>query len=69
MVGGEKIMILADNDIITDYASKGLWGSESADSSLAGLLEKRARELPNALAVCDDPSLSKWTHRKSRKLT
>lgn len=62
-------MILADENTINDYVSKELWGRESADFSLAGLLGKRATAHAGQLAVCDDPLSSKWTHSAPRKLT
>jgi len=62
-------MILADDDTIRDYASKGLWGLDSEDHSLAGLLAKRAGQHPDELAVCDDLRLEKWAQNEPRQLT
>ena len=62
-------MILADDNTIKNYVSKGLWGIESEDYSLAGLLAKCASKHPDQLAVCDDLRSEKWSQHKPRKLT
>ena len=69
MVGGEKQMILSGDKTISDYTSKGLWGVDADDHSLAGLLAKRANQHADQLAVCDDLRLKKWSHSEPRQLT
>ena len=62
-------MILSRKDTIADYVSKGLWGLDSEDHSLAGLLAKRASQHPDHMAVCDDLRLKKWSQNEPRQLT
>ena len=62
-------MILSDEETITDYVSKGLWGLDSEDHSLAGLLAKRADQNPDQVAVCDDARFKRWSHNEPRQLT
>ena len=62
-------MILSDEQTISDYASKGLWGLESGNHSLAGLLANRANQHPDQLAVCDDLRSKKWSQNEPRQLT
>ena len=62
-------MILSDEQTISDYASKGLWGLESGNHSLAGLLANRANQHPDQLAVCDDLRSKKWSQSEPRQLT
>ena len=62
-------MILCDDKAISGYTSKGLWGLDSDDHCLAGLLAKRAKQHPDQLAVCDDLRIKKWSQSKPRQLT
>ena len=62
-------MILCDDKTINEYTSNGLWGLNSDDHSLAGLLAQRAKRHPDQLAVCDDLRLKKWAQSEPRQLT
>ena len=62
-------MILSDDSTIKEYISKGLWGANSEDFSLAGLLAKFASEHPDQLAVCEDLRSAKWSQNQPRQLT
>lgn len=62
-------MILADNDTIKTYVSKGQWGDDNERYTLAGLLAQQADQRPEQLAVCDDPRLFDWSKSEPRQLT